>query len=54
MEDKDSIIKRLEAKIRMLENERKHYKARAEHAENENHKLYARTLWQRVFNMIPE
>lgn len=54
MEDKDTIIKKQAAHIRVLEAERDNWKARAEHAEEENHKLYARKLWQRIFNLIPD
>lgn len=54
MEDKDLTIRLQAAHIRELEAERDRLKDRAEYAEKENYKLYRRTLWQRVFNMIPD
>lgn len=54
MEDKEKIIRQQAAYIRELELERDRLTARAERAESENRKLYARGLWQRVLNMIPE
>lgn len=54
MEDKDKIIRHQAARIRELEAERDKWMAIANHAERENRKLYARTLLQRVFNIIPE
>ena len=54
MEDKDKIIKQQAAYIRELVWERDRWKDMAQEHEKDIQKLYARPLWQRILNLIPE
>lgn len=54
MDEKDQIIHRQAAHIRELEKECERWQTLCEHRQKEICKLYARTLWQRVLNIIPD
>lgn len=54
MEDKDTIIEKQAARIRVLEEERDWQQYKANFYEEEVNKLYARSLWERIFNIIPD